>query len=347
MSTSGTDQVSLSYATCSIGSPSSPLPEKLSALSSAGFTAVELAFPDILSYAASLNGHDVAPDNYPELVKVAKNIRQLCDKHNLKVMMLQPFANFEGWPRGSKEREDAFKRANGWSEIMTAVGTDLLQVGSTDTPNDKLTTSHEDIVADLRELADLLGTRNQRIAYENWCWSSHAPTWKQVWEIVHAVDRPNIGLCLDTFQTAGSEYGDPTTSSGHIEESTAPTTELLTQQYIASLDELARTVPADKIYLLQVSDAYKPLSPFENMTIDGARPRALWSHNFRPMPYRGGYLPIEEMGRAVLKTGFRGWFSMEIFDGGKTGKEQPADMGPYAKDAMASAKKFLERCAAA
>ena len=346
MSTPGVDQVPFSYATCSIGSPSSPLPEKLSALSNAGFTAVELAFPDILSYAASLNGHDVAPDNYPELVKVAKKIRQLCDTHNLKVMMLQPFANFEGWPRGSKEREDAFKRANGWSEIMTAVGTDLLQVGSTDTPNDKLTTSQEDIITDLRELADLLGTRNQRIAYENWCWSSHAPTWKQVWEIVRAVDRPNIGLCLDAFQTAGSEYGDPTTSSGHIEDSPF-TTEQLTQQYNASLDELARTIPADKIYLLQVSDAYKPLSPFDNKTIDGARPRARWSHSFRPMPYRSGYLPIEEMGRAVLKTGFRSWFSMEIFDGGKTGKEEPGEMGPYAKLAMASAKRFLESCAAA
>ncbi|PWY83706.1 xylose isomerase-like protein [Aspergillus sclerotioniger CBS 115572] len=346
MSISGIDQVPFSYATCSIGSPSSPLPEKLSALSNAGFTAVELAFPDILSYAASLNGHDVAPDNYPELVKVAKKIRQLCDTHNLKVMMLQPFANFEGWPRGSKEREDAFKRANGWSEIMTAVGTDLLQVGSTDAPNDKLTTSQEDIITDLRELADLLGTRNQRIAYENWCWSSHAPTWKQVWEIVRAVDRPNIGLCLDTFQTAGSEFGDPTTSSGHIEDSSL-TTEQLTQQYNTSLDELARTIPADKIYLLQVSDAYKPLSPFKNKDIDSARPRARWSHSFRPMPYRGGYLPIEEMGRAVLKTGFRGWFSMEIFDGGKTGKEEPSEMEPYAKLAMASAKKFLENCAAA
>jgi hypothetical protein len=43
-------------------------------------------------------------------------------------MMLQPFANFEGWPKDSPERKDAFERAAGWIEIMKVVGTDILQV---------------------------------------------------------------------------------------------------------------------------------------------------------------------------------------------------------------------------
>jgi hypothetical protein len=43
-------------------------------------------------------------------------------------MMLQPFSNFEGWEKGSREREDAFARARGWIRIMRAVGTDMLQV---------------------------------------------------------------------------------------------------------------------------------------------------------------------------------------------------------------------------
>jgi hypothetical protein len=38
-------------------------------------------------------------------------------------MMLQPFANFEGWPKGSTEREDAFTRARGWIKIMKVLGT--------------------------------------------------------------------------------------------------------------------------------------------------------------------------------------------------------------------------------
>jgi len=41
-------------------------------------------------------------------------------------MMLQPFANFEGWSEGSKERKEAFERAKGWIKIMQVVGTDLL-----------------------------------------------------------------------------------------------------------------------------------------------------------------------------------------------------------------------------
>jgi hypothetical protein len=89
------------------------------------------------------------------------------------------------------------------------------QVGSSDSPN--ITFSVTQLASDLRTLADMLARHSFRLVYENWCWATHAPTWKDVWKIVQAVDRPNIGLCLDTFQTAGGEWGDPATSSGLIE----------------------------------------------------------------------------------------------------------------------------------
>lgn len=226
---------------------------------------------------------------------------------------------------------------------MEALGTEILQIGSTDTPAEKLSLGNsknkENVVADLRELADILAPKGQRIAYENWCWSTHAPGWKDVREIVRDVGRENVGLCLDTFQTAGGEWGDPTTADGVVGG------EEVRKRYGSSLEELARTVPAEKIFLLQVSDAYKPPSPFEDAVVDGARPRARWSHSFRPMPYHGGYLPIEEVGRAVLRTGFRGWFSMEIFDGGVNGDEEIEDVGKFAREAMGSMRRFLERCA--
>jgi sugar phosphate isomerase/epimerase len=214
------------------------------------------------------------------------------------------------------------------------------QVGATDTPEDKISTSREAIVSDLRELADMLAKHNFRMAYENWCWSTHAPGWKDVWEIVQAVDRPNVGLCLDTFQTAGSEWADPTTESGLIEK--VPK-DVLNKNFTASMDELARTVPPDKIYLLQISDAYK-VSPLENATVAGLRPRGRWSHDYRPMPYDGGYLPIEDVAKAVLKTGFRGWFSMEIFDGGPEGKGKKYEMEAFAKKAMESMQRLLKNC---
>ena len=122
-------RIPLSYATCSIGcGPSDTLPRKLEAIKKAGFISIELSFPDIVEFGSQYLGHSVGTDNYDELITVAEEIRRLCDASTLTVMMLQPFANFEGWPKGSKEREEAFERAKGWIEIMKVVGTDLLQV---------------------------------------------------------------------------------------------------------------------------------------------------------------------------------------------------------------------------
>ena len=124
-------RIPLAYASCSIGSTSSDtLPRKLEAISAAGFSAIELSFPDIIAYGSSILGHEIAPDNYEELKKASAEIKKLVAANGLKVMMLQPFANFEGWAVGSVERRNAFARANGWIEIMDVVGTDLLQVSS-------------------------------------------------------------------------------------------------------------------------------------------------------------------------------------------------------------------------
>jgi hypothetical protein len=94
-------RVPLSYATCSIGNTEADtLPRKLEAISEAGFPAIELSFPDIVDYGSQLLGHQVETSNYAELVTVATDIRKLCVAKNLKVMMLQPFANFEGLAAG-------------------------------------------------------------------------------------------------------------------------------------------------------------------------------------------------------------------------------------------------------
>jgi sugar phosphate isomerase/epimerase len=171
--------------------------------------------------------------------------------------------------------------------------------------------------------------------------ATHAPTWMDVWDIVQRVNRDNVGLCLDTFQTAGGEWADPTTSSGLIE---SVSKEELETRYKKSLGELAKTVPKDKIYIFQISDAYKPTKAIDTKTgEDGLRPRGRWSHDFRPMPYDGGYLPIVPMVKAVLETGFRSWFSMEIFDGGEDGKgKEVKDLEEFAKKAMESNKRLIK-----
>ncbi|TVY53040.1 3-dehydroshikimate dehydratase, partial [Lachnellula suecica] len=293
---SSLESIPFSYATPSLGAPTDALPQKLAAISSAGFTGIELGFPDLVSFASKHLNRDVRENDYASLCEAGTEVKKLCEKHKLKVMMLQPFANFEGWPEGSKERDDAFDRAKGWIEIMKAVGTDMLQVGSSDSPT--ITSSKEALASDLAQLADLLAPHSFRLAYENWCWATHAPTWASVWSIVQLANRPNIGLCLDTFQTVCGEYGDPTTASTLIADRGFQ--EKLTMNLTASLRDLKDNVPAEKIYVLQLSDAYRPPAPFkadgENGEAneegpDGSRIRARskWSHDFRPYLYNEGY----------------------------------------------------------
>ena len=300
--------------------------------------------PDLVTFAKQhlQPKHEITDCDYDSLVSAAKEVKELCDSTGLKVMMMQPFKNFEGWAQGSEERKDAWERAEGWMSIMEACGCDMLQVGSSDSPEEKIGKDRERFVKDLGELADRLAEKGMKLAYENWCWSTHAPDWADVWDICHRVDRPNFGLCLDTFQSAGGEWADPTTASGLVEDGRSA--EQVEKNWKASCDRLASTVPGDKIYLLQISDAYRVPTPLAAEAIDGMRPRARWSKKFRPLPYEG-YLPCVDFTKAVLKTGFRGWFSYEIFDGGPEGKGlEYEDMGPVAEKAVECHGRLVGEC---
>ena len=127
------------------------------------------------------------------------------------------------------------------------------------------------------------------------------------------VDRPTFGLCLDTLQSGGGEWGDPTTVSGRVEGLSQSE---LDKTWKLSCEELAKILPPEKIFFLQISDAYKMGPPLHKKPYeDGLRPRGFWSHAYRPLPYDGGYLPVVGITKAVLGTGFKGWMSIETFDG--------------------------------
>ncbi|GAA5887358.1 hypothetical protein JCM5296_007111 [Sporobolomyces johnsonii] len=329
------------FASCSLGQSTDKLSDRLSHLSAAGFTQIELSMPDLVAFASQYFGRDIKDNDYHALCQAGEEVKKLCKAKGLQIFVLQPFANFEGWPEGSDERLDAFNRVAGWVAIMRAVGTETLQVGASD--SEGIDTSRDYVVRDLGLLCDLLAIQGFRVAYENWCWSSHAPTWRDVYELVDAVRRaghPNIGLCLDSFQTAGSEWADPTRAGGLNDD---PDRDAKLAQ---SLDELSKLVPAEMIYFYQVSDAYKVEPPLENRKVKGLRPRGRWSHDYRPLPFEGGYLPVVQVTRAVLKTGFRGTFSVEVFDGGKDGTgKKDVDLEDFANKAKERLERLLSECA--
>lgn len=78
------------YATVSIGSDSNPLKQKLEVIAAAGFQGTDF------------HPKDVAAHDFERLCDAGKEVKGLCEKLGLEIVMLQPFANFEGWETQSK-----------------------------------------------------------------------------------------------------------------------------------------------------------------------------------------------------------------------------------------------------
>jgi hypothetical protein len=171
-----------------------------------------------------------------------------------------------------------------------------------------------------------------------------------VTEIIKLANRPNIGLCLDTFQTFRSEYADLRTESGLIEHPDI-SLQKLEENFRDSLMRLSKEVDLAKIYVLQISDAYIPpaqLQDDEDGKEGGLRARGKWSHDFRPYPFNGGAFSSQcvEIVKAVLGTECREgtWFSEEVFDGGERGERNNIDMESFCRWAMESYKRLLDEC---
>lgn len=144
------------------------------------------------------------------------------------------------------------------------------------------------------------------------CWSTTNYTWQHSWNIVQKVDRSNFGLVLDAFHIAGYEFADPTTPGGVRPDGES--------RLKASLTELVKEIPGDRVFYTQLVDAERLDPPLVALNseegsaspyyVKGQQPRMSWSRNCRLFPYeedRGGYMPIEQVCRAFLAIGFEGW----------------------------------------
>jgi 4-hydroxyphenylpyruvate dioxygenase len=309
---------------------------RLAAAAQHGFKGVEIVEADLINQ-AQLLGHD---DSGLAQLKAAESIRKICDSLGLEVRVLQPFWFYEGL-LDRVEHRARIGKLELWMKIAAVLGTRLIQI-PTNWLNDGTTGDLELVTQDLIEMADM-GLRQPEtisFAYEGVAWGTHFDTWQQTWELVKRVNRPNFGLCLDTYHIAARVWADPAAVSGlneHADEALSD-----------SLEQMVNELDVKKVFYVQPGDAERLEAPlilghaFHNKE---QKPRMSWSRNARLFAYEedgGGCLPVEKiMETLVVKMGYRGLISAEMFS---RHLFEPSPNVPYvyAGRAAKSWKKMME-----
>lgn len=288
------------------------LHQKLNQAAADGFKGVEIFYED-LEYDARRKFQTENPG--PEqLIETAAGINKTCESAGLEVISLQPFLFYDGL-LDRAEHDRLIDKIHVWFKIAKELKTTTIQIPANFLPAEKLTGDFNVIADDLRQLADL-GLKEEprvRFAYENLCWSTHVDTWEKAWQVCKMVDRPNFGLCLDTFNIAGRVWADPTSPDGKTANADA--------DLRASVEAMVREVDLAKVFFIQVVDAERLASPLVEghpFHVDGQPPRMSWSRNARAFMYeeeeRGAYLPVESVAKALIHDmGYTGFVSMELF----------------------------------
>jgi 4-hydroxyphenylpyruvate dioxygenase len=182
------------------------LGEKLGAAAEAGFQGVEI-FENDLTYF----------DGRPE------DVRKLASSLGLEIIALQPFRDFEGLPEPARSK--AFDRARRKFELMGRLGTPLLLVCSSISPD--ATDDMSRVAADLHDLGELAREFGVVVGFEALAWGRHINDYRQAWEAVSHADHANVGLILDSF---------------HLLARRLP------------IDDIEQ-IPAERIVLVQTADA--------------------------------------------------------------------------------------------
>lgn len=137
-------------------------------------------------------------------------------------------------------------------------------------------------------------------------------------------------------------YADPLSPTGLLTTSS--------QTLAESLNALSTTIPPSRIFYFQISDACRPPSPASlkaTASEMGIPPLYAWSNFYRPLPFQkenGAYLEdaVVQICKAVLRTGWRGPWSYEVFY--KEGMEKDDEGVPrkWTEDAMKCHQRILE-----
>jgi len=304
---------------------------KLDAAHKYGYQGIELFHEDLADVAYSLSSEPPSssgPSPSSQLA-AARHIVRLCRARGIEIVCLQPFSHYDGL-LDRAEHQRRLDQLQFWIQLAHELDTDMIQVPASFLPADQVTEDLNLIVSDLQELADMGLAANPpiRFAYESLCWSTRVNVWERCWEVVRRVDRPNFGMCLDTFNIAGRIFADPAVASGRT-----PNAEEAVRQ---SMARLVSEVDVSKVFYVQVVDAERleePLiegHPFYNPEQPA---RMSWSRNCRLFygeKDRGAYLPVKEIAWAFFYgLGFQGWVSLELFN------RRMADTGPEVPEELA------------
>ena len=319
------------------------LPNKLDQAAANHFSGIEVFFEDLEYLARSQSNLPSSATPSPEAsLHAAHTIRTLCDERDLTIIGLQPFMHYEGL-LDRIEHASRIEKLKLWFNIAKVLGTDTIQIPANFLAKEEISGDMELVVQDLRQIADM-GLQESpaiRFAYENLCWSTYFDTWEQGWEIVQKVDRPNFGLCLDTYNIAGRVYADPSSRSGKTPNAD--------EDMKLSLERLIKMVDVKKVFYIQVVDAEKMREPLVNghAFYDSSQPaRMSWSRNARLFAFEdGGYLPVMDVTKAIIEgLGYEGWVSMELFSRtmAEPGKEVPAEHAKRAAIAWEKIQREIE-----
>lgn len=286
------------------------LGHKLDMAKKYGFQGIEVFSEDLIDLTLSMPGAD-SPANQ---LAAARTVRRMCETRGLEIICLQPFMHYGGLVDRDAHRQQ-LRDAQLYMQLAQALGTDHICLPSSFLPAGVITEDMGLIVQDMIQIADmgLAQSPPLRFSFEALSWGTRVDTWEASWAVVQAVDRPNFGLALDTFNLAGRVYADPASPTG-----CTPDAE---RELRLSLERLVATVDPRKIFLVQVADAERLTNPLneQHPFYSAEQPaRMSWSRNCRLFygeTQHGAYLPVRDVLKTIVQgLGFDGWLSFEVFN---------------------------------
>lgn len=184
------------------------LPEKIAAIAKSGFRAIELCIDDLMAYVE----YEAEEINRENVLMVAKQIKKMCDDHEIKIISLTRFdlSNI-GDEDKLQTRMAAFCN---WLDMTEIFGTNLIVIKAAVAlkPNGHTVIHTRRIVHALRKLSAIAAEHRPSmiIAYQNNYASERVHSWQDAHLIIDMVDRTNVVFLPNTFHIACSEWADPT-----------------------------------------------------------------------------------------------------------------------------------------